>query len=110
LRALGTFFHDVDKDDIMEWKEALMFKKKLHASREFKHVNDILGLNYATLLDGQKLLFLDVVFLFNLEKSFLRLRRVYENEYKWGISLIAAMHGISTFEVKMEVSSFSHIN
>jgi len=109
LRALGTFFHDVDKDDIMEWKEALIFEKKLRASRESKHVNDILGLNYGTLSDGQKLLFLDVVFLFNYYKSLSVLpllgwiHKSFDDKCRLTISLIAAMHGISTLEAKMKV-------
>ena len=61
LRALGAFFHDIDEDhNVMSWRAALGKEKKLQMSRESKHVNGILGLNYKTLDDMGKKIFLDV--------------------------------------------------
>jgi hypothetical protein len=44
---------------VLSWEEALENKNKLQRSREAKHVNDILGLNYCSLSDQVKLVFLD---------------------------------------------------
>ena len=59
LRALGTYFHDVDSENVMSWGEALEDENKLQQCREAKSVNDILGLNYRSQSDQVKLVFLD---------------------------------------------------
>ena len=96
----------------MNWEVALKEENKLQMSRESKHVNDILGLNYKTLDDIGKLIFLDVAILFNTSLStnfYKTIMSVSQNwwdrktSYEWQISFIATLHGITPFAAGMKV-------
>ncbi|KAG0617225.1 hypothetical protein M758_5G174500 [Ceratodon purpureus] len=108
VRALGSYFHDVDEDNILNWKKHIYIsvENKLQGCRETKQVNNILGLNYSSLLESEKLVFLDVALLLNV--SFTNSLRLYWDyvedmvgsrlevkDYEWRVSFIATLHGIS---------------
>lgn len=106
LRALGTYFHDMDRQNVMSWEEALGNKNKLQRCREAKHVNDILGLNYYSMPEELKLVFLDLAFYpprMNWGRPWFTKSRTWSDFDLW-VSWISRVHGVSLSDAKMMVS------
>lgn len=105
LRALGSYFYDVDDEKIMEWENHLLLANKVQGSRESKRVNDILGLNYSSLSSSSKLMFLDMALLWNVASVPMVTHTLEEVVgYRWLLSFMATLHGLSRVEVEMKVS------
>ncbi|KAG0586223.1 hypothetical protein KC19_2G073400 [Ceratodon purpureus] len=101
LRALGTYFHDVGSGSMLGWKKALKNRNKLQLSREAGNVNAILGLNYDSLPDIEKLVFLDCA-LYTSGSQEWQWRPWWEHEEVnhmtiW-VSWISKVHAVSDFE------------
>jgi hypothetical protein len=104
LRALGTYFHDVHSDDVLSWEEALENKNKLQRSREAKHVNDILGLNYRSLSDQAKLVFLDTaLYPYHGYAPLHWWSKGKRSDYDLWVSWISEAHGVSPSVARMMV-------
>ena len=111
LRGLGTYFHDVDSENVMRWGEALEDKNKLQRSREAKSVNDILGLNYRSLSDQVKLVFLDSAIYWQgsgyhqFSGHSWWLRGEEGDDLNLWVLWISEVHGVSPSEAKMMVGA-----
>ncbi|KAG0586233.1 hypothetical protein KC19_2G074100 [Ceratodon purpureus] len=114
LRALGTYFHDVDGGNVMRWEEALENRNKLQRSREARNVNAILGLNYHSLSEQVKLVFLDCALYLSQGYGSWKilpwwsLRRADEMN-KW-VSWISEVHGVSPSDAKLMVKELQRLS
>ncbi|KAG0586256.1 hypothetical protein KC19_2G076200 [Ceratodon purpureus] len=114
LRALGTYFHDVDGGNVMRWEEALVNRNKLQRSREARNVNVILGLNYHSLSEQVKLVFLDCA-IYSSHGS-----RIWEDRPWWyfgeaddmsmWVSWISEVHGVSLSDAKLMVKELQRLS
>jgi hypothetical protein len=108
LKAFGAYFHDIEDHNVKNWEVALKEENKLQTSRESKSVFDILGLNYETLDDMQKLIFLDVAFLINKRFSVRHFEAMMgswdrKTFYEQQVSFIATLYGMSPLVAGMKV-------
>ncbi|KAG0586282.1 hypothetical protein KC19_2G078700 [Ceratodon purpureus] len=116
LRALGTYYHDVDGGSVMRWEEALENRNKLQRSREARNVNAILGLNYHSLSEQVKLVFLDCALYsshgYGYWKSDLTswwsLRE--SDEMNMWVSWISEVHGVSASDAKLMVKELQRLS
>ncbi|KAG0556320.1 hypothetical protein KC19_11G043900 [Ceratodon purpureus] len=113
LRALGTYFHDVDSGNVMSWEEALENKNKLQRSREARNVNAILGLNYHSLSEQVKLVFLDCA-LYSLGSDEWKYRPWWSvgepNYLNMWVSWISEVHGISPSDAKLMMKELQRLS
>ncbi|KAG0586262.1 hypothetical protein KC19_2G076800 [Ceratodon purpureus] len=124
LRALGTYFHDVDSGSVMRWEEALENSNKLQRSREARNVNAILGLNYHSLSEQVKLVFLDCA-LYSPGSEEWQRRPWWEheevNDMNWWeheevnnmnmwVSWISEVHGVSPSDAKLMVKELQRLS
>ncbi|KAG0590866.1 hypothetical protein KC19_1G132100 [Ceratodon purpureus] len=111
LRALGTYFHDVGCDDVMSWGEALEKKGGLQRCGEAGNVNEILGLNYGSLSDQVKLVFLDTAFhhpyCFGWVNWWSEKR---PSRFESWVSWISEVHGVCVFEAKTMVKKLQKLS
>ncbi|KAG0561020.1 hypothetical protein KC19_9G031300 [Ceratodon purpureus] len=114
LRALGTYFHDVDGGSVMRWEEALENRNKLQRSREARNVNAILGLNYHSLSEQVKLVFLDcALYSSRGYRSWKVLpwwsSREADEMHMW-VSWISEVHGVSPSDAKLMVKELQRLS
>ncbi|KAG0586270.1 hypothetical protein KC19_2G077600 [Ceratodon purpureus] len=113
LRALGTYYHDVDSGSVLGWKEALENRNKLQRSREARNVNDILGLNYDSLSDKEKLVFLDCA-LYSPGRTGWQRQPWWEHEevnhMNMWVSWISEVHGESSSYAKWMVEKLQRLS
>ncbi|KAG0625969.1 hypothetical protein M758_2G092400 [Ceratodon purpureus] len=113
LRALGTYFYDVDSGNVMRWEEALKNRNKLQRSREARNVNAILGLNYDSLPDIMKLVFLDCA-LYSPRRREWQRRPWWQheevNDMNMWVSWISEVHGVSPSDAKWMVERLQRLS
>lgn len=107
LRALGVYFHDVDKYNVKKWEEVLGNTKKVQQSRELGHVNNVLGLNYNSLPEMLKLAFMDLAFYIRYNLKFFMSLRWWEgvqSDFELCVAWLATLHGVVPSQARMMVS------
>lgn len=90
LAALGVYFHDISRTNLLLWKKRLQEFDKLKRSRDCPQIFLILGLQFSTFDATKKLMFLDVSLYAHGWIGSFKLKS-FDHWVKW----LGALHGLN---------------